>query len=250
MAAHVHYNVALSSFRQDLTNITAENSHALFSCATLIVMISFAQSCDSLSTFSSTTNQECGPGVMKWLSLLRGVKSVLTETGEWVHTGPMAPLLYMRGPEGYSSNIGKVDEDVTAHLDSLSAAFVECAEPRVADVCVAATELLRKSFAGMAFGSDSVFFWPVLVHKDYMSLLELNIPEALMVLASYCVLLHTKNWCWWIEGWPANMLRKIEGIINEQWRAWLWWPLHVISNEDNGRRKENVLIVTEGACCQ
>jgi hypothetical protein len=127
--ANAHYIVALSSFRLSLANITAEHSHALFGCTALIVMISFAQSCDSLSVFSSTASKKSSLTVRGWLVLLRGINCVLTETWEWVHTGPMAPILYLRGPTGYDSNIVvKVDEDITAYFDGLSIAFANFAE--------------------------------------------------------------------------------------------------------------------------
>ncbi|KIM92622.1 hypothetical protein OIDMADRAFT_208750 [Oidiodendron maius Zn] len=252
VAANFYHDVALSSFRQSLANITAEDSHALFACAALIAMTSLAQSTDSLRTLSLTANQESGSTIMKWLVLIRGVNSVLRETREWVCVGPMAPMLYMRDTEGYGSSIGKVGDDVTAHLDRLSAAFLDSAEPRVADVCVGAIELLRQSFAGIAAGCDYsiVFFWPVLVHEDYMALLQSNRPEALVVLGSYCVLLHTQNWCWWIKGWPAHMLKTIDEVIGEQWRTWLAWPWETISNMASGQRKNRVLLVSEGLCCQ
>jgi hypothetical protein len=226
VAANAHHSVALSSFRQSLANITADNSHAIFGCAVLTVMTSFAQSCDSLTMFSSTVNQNSSLTVMGWLALLRGVKSVLTEAWEWVHAGPMAPILYLSGTEWYDSSIGKVDEDIAAYLDRLSTAIANCAEPRVADVCAAAIELLRKTFARVASGCGSsiVFLWPVQVHGDYMALLESNRSEALAVLASYCALLQTQNWCWWIKGWPENMLKTIDGVIDDEWRTWLRWP--------------------------
>lgn len=237
IAANVHYNVALSSFRQRLANTTAEDSHALFGCAALIAMTSVIQSCDRLRQFSLTTDQESSQTIMEWLVLLRGVKSVLTETREWVNAGPMAPMLYMRGTEGYDNDIAKVDEHVTVYLDELSVAFVESAEPKVAHICVYAIELLRKSFAGMASGCDPsvVFLWPVRLHEDFMELLKSNRPEALIVLGFYCVLLHTQDSRWWIQGWPQNILKTVDKMVGEEWRTWLRLPWEILNSRDSGQ---------------
>ena len=247
IAAHFHHNAGLSSFRQTLTNITSENCHALFGCAILIFITSFTECCQDLrsvpdSTLSTYGNQESSPNIMKWLLLLRGIKTVVDEGREWLHAGPMAPIISIARAKGYESNSGKIREDLTAYFNQLSGAFVQYSEPRVSDICIAAVELLRKSFAGMASGCDHsiVFYWPTLVHSDFVTLLELKTPEALVVLSSYCVLLHTQNSRWWIKGWPENMLKVLERTVENQWREWLWWPLQAIKNPGTGRHIYNV----------
>ena len=220
-------------------------------------MTSFAECCEGVryitdSRLPSGTEKYSGLTVTKWLILLRGAKTVVAETDKWVRTGPMAPLITPRGVDGYERKIGAVDEDVTIYLDRVSAAFVEYSEPEVSKICIAAVELLRKSWVGIASGCDFgvAFFWAVLVEAEFMVLLELKRPEALLVLAAYCVLLHSGNWQWWLKGWPKHMLRMIEGMMEERWKGWLEWPVQVIGNEDTGQWKERALVVTEGVCCQ
>ena len=180
-----------------------------------------------------------GPTVIKWLLLVRGIKSVLVEAQEWIQTGPMSPLLQTRGAKAYDNNIGMVEEEVTIYLNSLSAAVVQSSDPGASESCIAAIELLRKSFASMALGCDSsvVFFWPVQVPPEFTAMLELDRPEALTVFALFCVLLHTQNWRWLFRGWSSNMLGIVEGKLDEKWRRWLWLPLRVIRNEKAQRLK-------------
>jgi hypothetical protein len=256
-AAHAYHNTGLSSFRQTLTNITSENCHALFACSSIIAMTSFAQCCNSLrsiteSMFPQQTGEESRPTIIKQMFLVRGTKSVLNEAGDWIRAGPMSPILLARGWEGYESNMGQVDEDSALYLDSLSAFFAQHSDPSVSNICVAAIELLRRSFAAMASGCDYsvVFFWPALVSPDFVTMLELNRSEALTVLASFCVLLHTQNWRWFIKGWPSSMLSTIAGMLDEQWRHWLRWPAQVMQHEDNLQVKDGILPVIEGMCCQ
>jgi len=185
---------------------------------------------------------------MKWLLLVRGIKAIINETSGLVRSGPMAPMISVPWKEKYESNTGKVDEHVTAYFNRLCAAFVECSEPRVSEVCISAVKLLQKSFAGMAYERNSslAFFWPTQVPPDFILLLESKRPEALVVLASYCVLLHTQNWRWWVSGAPANMLRAINGMLNEQWRGWLSWPFRAIRDGDGEQSNDCVLAKTEG----
>lgn len=256
LAAHAHHNAGISTFRQTLTTLTEENCHALFAGATLIVMNSFAESCEGVrfmtdSKILSHEVEDLDPTVTRWLILLRGVKTVVLRTSEWVRQGPMAPIIGRREFDGYESNIGDVHRDVTHYLDSLSAAICEYSEPEVCDICVAAIELLRKSWKGMAGGCDFgvAFFWAVLVEDDFMALLEMKRAEALLILGAYCVLLYSHSRQWWLRGWPKHMLGTIEGMMDERWKVWLQWPWQVIGDEKSEQR-ERVMVVTEGRCCQ
>jgi hypothetical protein len=155
----------------------------------------------------------------------------------------MLPILRLREYEPYDKNIGQVDRDISIYLDSLSAIFAKDSDPDVHTTCVASLELLRESFPGIAAGSDSsvVFFWPVLVLPDSITMLEGNQQEALLVLASFCILLDTQNWCWLFRGWPSNMLETIEGLLDMKWREWLMWPLQVMKRNNSSQNKGRIL---------
>jgi hypothetical protein len=218
-------------------------------------MISFAEACEDVRSITDSrlpADGQEGPTVTKWLILLRGVKDVLRHTFEWVKAGPMAPALNPRSTLGYDYEIGAVPEDATMYLDLLSSAFREHSEPEVTDACIAAIKLLRKSWAGVANGCDFgvAFYWAIFLDDAFMALLDRKTPEALLVFGAYCVLLHSENWRWWMKGWPKNMLRMVEGMIDEQWKGWLRWPAQVIADEEAGKWRPPVLVVTEGMCCQ
>lgn len=220
-----------------------------------MVMISFAETCEGVRSITDSrlpADPQEGSTATKWLILLRGVRDVLTYTYEWVKEGPMAPILVQKGTLGYDYEIGAAPEDVTMYLDKLSSAFREHSDPEVSDICIAAIKLLRKSWVGVASGCDFgvAFFWAIFLDDAFMALLDRNTSEALLVFGAYCALLHNENWHWWIKGWPKNMLRMIEGMIAEQWKDWLRWPAQVIADEEAGKWRPPVLVVTEGMCCE
>ncbi|KIM92700.1 hypothetical protein OIDMADRAFT_150002 [Oidiodendron maius Zn] len=241
-AADVHHSVALGSFRKRLANITAEDSHAIFGCAVLIAMASVARSCGSSWSFHLAERQKADENILEYLVLLRGIKSVLTETQEWVQAGPMSPIIWQPG------NTGKDNKCITAYLDKLSAAFVESAEPKVAAICIDAIKLLRQSFARMESGCEPsiVSFWPVLVHEDYMELLRSSQPEALIVLGSYCVFLQSQKWCWWVKGWPAKTLKTIDGMVGDELRPWLRWCVELLHPRDSKQETGRVSFISRG----
>jgi hypothetical protein len=251
-AAQVHHSAGISTFRHTLTTISKENCHSLFAAASLIVMTSFAKSCEGVRCFTDSQTPSLEE-VTRWLILLRGVKSVLTETWEWVRVGPMAPIVARRGLEDFGRNIAAMDSHAAAFLDRLSAAFSEHSESDVGQICKSEIEELRRVWRGLSNGCDyaAAFIWVVGLDSKFMALLETKCSEALLVLGAYCVLLHIKlNWRWWMRGWPRNMLRAIEVLIEERWKSWLQWPAQIIGDASTGQWEERVLVVTEGVCCR
>jgi hypothetical protein len=256
IAGHLHYKAALGSFRRNLVHITPENCHQLFACAMFIFITSIVQSYTSLihstsQSESSLVDEESRQSVTKWLFLLRGAKTVVTESF-WVRTGPMAPLLRSLEEGGIGTIIGKLDEEFSVFFDKLCVTFAEKSQPSVRDLCIMEIERLRKSFNAMTHGIQAsvLFIWPAMIHQDFLILLESNNPEALVVLACYCVLLHKSSWRWWIKGWPANTVHVIDSMIDEKWRSWLGWSLQAVSLEVEETHNRSVLCVSEGPCCQ
>jgi hypothetical protein len=66
--------------------------------------------------------------------------------------------------------------------------------------------------------------WPVKVSKKFINLLQLQKPEAMIILAFYAGLLHSRNDLWWLEGWGACLVVSIDRRLDERWKGWLAWP--------------------------
>ena len=50
-------------------------------------------------------------------------------------------------------------------------------------------------------------------------------PEALVVLAMYCVLLKQADWVWFLRGVGVKMLVAIEEELDTDWKPWIQWAL-------------------------
>ena len=70
--------------------------------------------------------------------------------------------------------------------------------------------------------------------SNYAQLIKRRVPQALVILAYYCVLLDILDSRWWIHGWSTRVLRDVLGSLDEQWRHWIEWPVQcVLLKESN-----------------
>ena len=230
IAGHTHHNTALRSFRQTLEDVTDENCSAMFGCASLIAIMSYAQLRTATNQPLPDSPRKANSFVPEWFTLVRGI-SLAVHNNENVKSGPMAPIF--RRIETYGT--GKVDPDVSSYLKRLCDAFTQHSDAKVGRVCCAAVDMLRESFtiAGQQRESMPVLAWPVTVHEEFVALLEMSIQEAVLVLAQFCVLLFEIRGLWWVEGWAEHILESVDDyIVEERWREWLRWPSDVIYGKE------------------
>lgn len=231
-AAHTHFNASVRSFRRTLTGITKENCDALFVCSSYLFVTSVAESAHSLrwnSSHSSLPRPSHVSSFLKWLPLLRGAKAVALTKDIFVQikSGPMATMFTV--PDFLGLTCRERWEENFLYLEKLAAAFQEHSEEKVLAICLPAIEMLREKMREKHAQPETTaaFHWALEVEHAFMELLEAQVSEALLVFSSYCVLLHSQNWRWWIKDWPANSVRTLEPMLSEHWRGMLDWPLLV-----------------------
>ncbi|KAK0108756.1 hypothetical protein ONS96_002601 [Cadophora gregata f. sp. sojae] len=72
---------------------------------------------------------------------------------------------------------------------------------------------------------SAVYFWPGMVSSEYMKLIYERRPEALVVLALYCVLLKQADWIWFLRAVGEKLLDAIEEELDTDWKPWIRWAL-------------------------
>ncbi|CZR50185.1 uncharacterized protein PAC_00057 [Phialocephala subalpina] len=230
IAAHTHHNTALRSFRQTLNNVTDENCSAMFGCASLITIMSYAQL--HVTTIQPLSDSPRKPNLLvpEWFTLLRGIP-LAVHNNENVKSGPMAPIFQRMKACG----TGKVDSDISSYFKRLCAAFTQHSDAKVGRLCCAAVDKLRESFVnfGQQRESTPLLAWPATVHEEFVVLLKMSIQEAVLVFAQFCVLLFEIRGSWWVEGWAEYILERVDNcIVEERWREWLRWPSNVIYGKE------------------
>ena len=77
-------------------------------------------------------------------------------------------------------------------------------------------------------GIASIICFPKQDGGKFATLIKQRKPQALIILAYYCVLLDILDNRWWINGWSTRVLRDVMGSLDEQWRHWIEWPMQSI----------------------
>lgn len=82
----------------------------------------------------------------------------------------------------------------------------------------------------------AMFRWVELIPQLYLELLGDLKPQALILLAHYCILLHKGGEIYWyMEGAAERLLLSLKNILSEEWRAWISWPLQLVNSPGNAR---------------
>jgi hypothetical protein len=102
------------------------------------------------------------------------------------------------------------------------------------NVCCGALNNLRKLLAMASTPHQTistktlVFSWPMEVSERYLELVGENKPEAILVLAHYCVMLKMVDSFWFMRGSAVNILRQCQQVLEPRWQQYIDWPVKVV----------------------
>ena len=97
--------------------------------------------------------------------------------------------------------------------------------------------LLRRCFAMLYLPSNPVRIvralkmWVELIANTYLEMLRELRSGALVVLAHWCIMLKRAETTWYLQGSAENIMSMIAGVLDEEWRAQIAWPLQVVYNQ-------------------
>jgi len=169
----------------------------------------------------------------EWIILVRGMPSILyhKESLSSLKHGPMATIMKLRDNLRTTGDDQEmIDAMAASYLSSLSQAFREHSDQKTFEICQSSIEKLHEALRGLSRSRDTVlaFKWPMMVDPEYFSLLQQETSEALLVIACYCVLLHSISSRWWIKDWPRSILKSVKPLLEDKWMPWLKWPLETV----------------------
>lgn len=236
LVATTHQDIAMSSFQDTLAHVDETNCHALFAFSCLIIIMAFASR-------PKVTPPNLTGDLLHWFYLLRGADIVLNMHSEAIGNSFLKPLLdEMAHNENTQThqipdtdritdlfricNVASLDREAgqayTLAIHSLLSTFVQ-------------TSLLRKRGGGTVLAG---FVWPINLSPKFLDFLGDSQPEALVILAHYCVILYwgeaRENW--FMGGWARIILDAIKASIPESWHEHVQWPDEVISDADPATR--------------
>ncbi|KAB8275426.1 hypothetical protein BDV30DRAFT_247645 [Aspergillus minisclerotigenes] len=215
-AAIRHNDLSLSLCTPLLSNVTAENCHALFAFSCLVVIFAYAAEhpASSLDTLDEGD-------VVKVFKLVRGAGSIVGQARPWIEQGEMRQLL-AAGRNLRQPSTTKYAHELYAQLQG----FIEQhANPlgndqKVGSALFSSFEHLRDVLRRCTTREDpgALMSWPVMVHADYLDLLLQGEPTSFVILGHYGVALELLKDEWWLDGWGeflANLALKRLGPAGE-----------------------------------
>lgn len=166
-----------------------------------------------------------------WFHVIRGLVQLAIKSWPDLIKGPFGPL--MTRPE---DPVIPEDNPDDTHLLKIYDLLGETKQTTAADAqalatCRNALEELRRVAAAphsraQKLGILAVInVWPGTVPWEFLLLLHQRRPEALVILAHYCVLLKKLNSNWYLAGIGEMMISAIEESLDARWTPWIQWAI-------------------------
>ncbi len=218
---------ALPTFRDMVSRNEPGNISAVFAFAGFVIPYVVAQSAwlDAPMAEIPCRNKP------HWLLMARGLIDLMRVNWSALEQGPFGPLLERTATPHIKS--WNPDDKQYAKMHGMLKRNEETREDeeRALVVLEGAVEELRRA-ACLPYAPNivvtvqsAVYFWPGTVSQEYIELVYDRRPEALVILAHYCVLLKQIHWIWYLKDVGLNMLAAIQRELDAKWRPWIQWPL-------------------------
>jgi len=89
----------------------------------------------------------------------------------------------------------------------------------------------------------SILCFPKQDSGNFAQLVKRRVPQALIILAYYCVMLDVLDDRWWIHGWSKRVLQDVLATLDEQWRHWIEWPVQTVLLKESTPRASRSFMV-------
>lgn len=222
------HQAALSKGSPDLSDITPENGENLYLFAMLTCFFELGR--------PRVVDQfllEGDTGLAEWLGMFRGTRTVVECLDQQaLYAGPLGPIFAQGARRAIARSSAPTQID---HLWMLQHAINDSTANRD-DRAVYNKEIeqLQQAFNHIQnqsphqVESSDVFIWLYRASEDYLLLLGQRKPEALAILAYFCVLIKKLDAIWWVKGLGDHLFSQIHNALDELHRLWITWPMREI----------------------
>lgn len=185
-------------------------------------------------------------GILHRIHLVRGIDTSLTAWWPLIELSDAARIICSPGCEEIeNADVSILDYETQLafqHLETLCACV---ADPGAASSYSHAIGSLHKIYATLANPKNMstvaiTAYWLSQISHTYVLLLRERVPEALIVLAHYAVLLHRHDSYWYFEGWGRHLVSVVSDITGPVWTAHLGWPMRMVGLGDSRAGMMNI----------
>ena len=176
----------------------------------------------------------------QWVKLHRGSFAILQNLWSVISKGPLEPIFTPWKALDFNCR-GVLNEVEATQLGELSLAWnypssrLSLGQKETLD---GALENLKKIFSILEFNPEVsklavTMTWFTIISDDYLEMLKDKVPEAMLLVGFYCVLLKRLDHVWWVTGKGENLLRTVIIELDErkELKQWLRWPTEQIITE-------------------
>lgn len=224
----------MQCFHNALNRVDPSNCVALFAFSCVIVALTFA----TPKTTSPETPDSPGTGLQKevfdWFHMVRGCNSVVQTQWQTLSKSFLAPLLKKGMVHETAAADDVRDTEKVTELLRLCSLESVAQDRAVANAYALAIHELLNSYTQVSILINRkqdfvpvIFVWPIAIPQAYLSLLDEQRPEALVILAYYAALLKRVDTQWYMRGWALYLVRLVESALGDEWAEWLEWPKSV-----------------------
>ncbi|KPM43670.1 hypothetical protein AK830_g2843 [Neonectria ditissima] len=224
--AFQHQQHAIGGINAEVSHVTSRNCHALFAASSLLFIGSFAVSTPALHK----TRQRAVDNMVDIFTLVRGVSSILSSSKEEIRHGVLGDFMECDFRPRESALLTLLLEKLPEIRPGLDANGVNPEAQAVVEEAVAG---LRKSvdMASAATPELNVaIIWPMTLKDDFLAMLRVHHPAALVIVSHYCAVLHAAGSDYWfMEGWGRCVTLAIAESLAPSWQGCIQWPLASVS---------------------
>lgn len=167
----------------------------------------------------------------------RGIRAIRTAASPWLADGafaqftPLQDLIETSTPKPLplleQQHLDSLADAwiISSHADSVKQTLNEAlAELRYLASFINTSESDMKHIPAMA--------WLSAVPEEFVRLVELRVPEAMLILASYAVFLKRIQYMWWCKGAGEALLDVAKDVLGaggeSKWKEYLRWPIEEV----------------------
>jgi hypothetical protein len=219
-----HYAAALPSVTSELSHINEDNCDAVLLSVQFICFITWARG-PQPGEFLAFGEK----GRSDWLIMFRGVRTTLESLDPGTFRRSLAPNLRtktgplpeLKPPPAYEAPLGELlayvkSSSITSQLESN----------------LYSHEVLKESYHKRYNGIDGeyhvVFAWLYKMEEEFLEALQKHSAVPLVLYAHFTVLMNDMEGSWYMRGWTAHVLGGIWGILRDEDRIWIRWPMSVV----------------------
>ncbi|RFU33455.1 hypothetical protein B7463_g2853, partial [Scytalidium lignicola] len=230
--ASTHQDLAISEFRPILPTISASNCNAVFLFSGVLALQSFAY---ARGSHDSPVDPITGLNdILHCIQLVRGIETSLVSWMPIIQLSESSHIVCFPGCDEIECADTSVLNYETKLIFSQLENLCSCVgDPGASSSYAHAIKTMRQIYATVENPKTmstiaTTAYWLYQVSHTYVLLLRERVPEALVVLAHYAVLLHRHNSYWYFDGWGRHLVRVIADLLGPSWSVHLEWPRRMV----------------------